>query len=112
MSILFHVCRRAIADKFNKYVASIASKLNIDAYSEVPIISFPSFESYMSRSSEPSIFLEDCDEGEVSNIILELQNGKASDIPDPNHSNKGCSNSYISTSKQTLQYRYCIRNIS
>ena len=25
------VCRRAIADKFNKYFASIASKLNIDA---------------------------------------------------------------------------------
>ena len=75
------VCRRAIADKFNKYFASIASKLNIDAYSEVPITSFPSFESYMSRSSESSIFLEDCDEAEVSNIILELQNGKASDIP-------------------------------
>ena len=75
------VCRRAIADKFNKYVASIASKLNIDAYSEVPITSFPSFESYMSRSNESSIFLEDCDEAEVSNIILELQNGKASDIP-------------------------------
>ena len=35
----------------------------------------------MSRSSESSIFLEDCDEAEVSNIILELQNGKASDIP-------------------------------
>ena len=77
------VCRRAIADKFNKYFASIASKLNIDAYSEVPITSFPSFKSYMymSRSSESSIFLEDCDEAEVSNIILELQNGKASDIP-------------------------------
>ena len=35
----------------------------------------------MSRSSESSIFLEDCNEEEVSNIILELQNGKASDIP-------------------------------
>ena len=35
----------------------------------------------MSRSSESSIFLEDCDKAEVSNIILELQNGKASDIP-------------------------------
>ena len=55
------VCRRAIADKFNKYFVSIASKLNIDAYSEVPITSFPSFESYMSRSSESSIFLEDCE---------------------------------------------------
>ena len=75
------VCRRAIADKFNKYFSSIASKLNIDAYSEVPLTSFPSFESYMSRSSELPIFLEDCDEAEVSNIILELQNGKASDIP-------------------------------
>ena len=62
------VCRRAIADKFNKYFALIASKLNNDAYSEVPITSFPSFESYMSRSSESSIFLDDCDEAEVSNI--------------------------------------------
>ena len=60
------VCRRAIAaDKFNKYFASIASRLNIDAYIEVPITSFPSFESYMSRSSESSIFLEDCDEAEA-----------------------------------------------
>ena len=75
------VCRRAIADKFNKYFVSIASKLNTDAYSEVPITSFPSFESYMSRSSESSILLEDCDEAEISNIILELQNAKASDIP-------------------------------
>ena len=28
------VCRRVIAVKFNKYFASIANKLNIDAYSE------------------------------------------------------------------------------
>ena len=35
----------------------------------------------MSRSSESSIFLEDCNEAEVSNTILELQNGRASDIP-------------------------------
>ena len=75
------VCRRAISDKFNKYFALIASKLNIDAYSEVPITSFPSYESYISRSSESSTFLEDYGEAEVSNIILELQNGKASDIP-------------------------------
>ena len=35
----------------------------------------------MSRSSESSTFLEDCDEAEVSNIILKLPNRKASDIP-------------------------------
>ena len=79
MSILF--VEELLPKKFNKYFASIASKLNIDAYSEVPITSFPSFESYMSRSSESSIFLKDCNEEEVSNIILELQNGKVSDIP-------------------------------
>ena len=54
--------------------------LHIYAYSEVPITKFPSFESYMSRSSESYIFLKDCDEAEVSNIILELHNGKTSDI--------------------------------
>ena len=50
----------------------------------MPITLFQSFESYIhldSRSSVSSIFLEDRNEAEVSNMILELENGTASDIP-------------------------------
>ena len=75
------VCRRVIADKFNKYFASLATNLNNDAYNNIPITDFPSFTSYLSKPCESSIFLEDCDETEISDIILELKNGKSSDIP-------------------------------
>ena len=75
------VCRRVIAHKFNKYFASLASNLNIEAYSEIPITNFPSFTSYLYKPCESSIYLEDCDETEISDIILELNNGKSSDIP-------------------------------
>ena len=75
------VCRRLIAEKFNSYFANIASELNKDAYKDSPITSFPSFTTYLSKSSVSSIFLEDCNPDEVSNIISELENGKASDIP-------------------------------
>ena len=75
------VCRRIIAEKFNKYFASIATNLNSEAYSNVPIDDFPSFTSYLSKPCESSIFLEDCSDYEVSDIIHELQNGKSSDIP-------------------------------
>ena len=73
--------RRIIANKFNNYFASVARKLNFTAYSEIPITAFPSFQSYLSKSCESSIFLEDCDTNEISNIIRELENNKASDIP-------------------------------
>ena len=75
------ICRRIIANKFNDYFAMLASNLNDEAYKEIPITAFPSFDSYLSRSSETSIFLEDCYQSEVEEIINELKNGKASDIP-------------------------------
>lgn len=75
------ISRRVIADKFNTYFATLASNLNDTAYHDIPITGFPSFESFMSKSCETSIFLEDCDEFEVLSIINELQNGKSSDIP-------------------------------
>ena len=55
------MCRRLIAEKFNKYFLSLATNLNTDAYSNIPITSFPHFELNMPRSCESSIFLEDCD---------------------------------------------------
>ena len=73
--------RRIIADKFNKYFVELASKLNQDAYGDIPITAYPSFESYLSSPSNCSIFLEDTDTNEVTSIITELETGKSSDIP-------------------------------
>ena len=75
------ICRRIIAEKFNNYFVSLASNLNYETYNEIPITSFPLFESYMSNSNESSIFMKDCNEQEILGIINDLQNGKASDIP-------------------------------
>ena len=74
-------CRRIIANKFNNYFVSLAKNLNRDAYSQIPITEFPSFESYLQKPCETSIFIEDCDPNEIENIIRELENGKSSDIP-------------------------------
>ena len=74
-------CRRAIATKFNNYFTSLACNLNADAYSEIPLTSFPSFYSYLNKPCEKSIFLEDCTTDELTHIIKEFKNGKASDIP-------------------------------
>ena len=49
--------RRVIADKFNRYFVKLASNLNQDAYGTIPIEAYPSFESYLSQSSEFSMFL-------------------------------------------------------
>lgn len=75
------LCRRIIADKFNKYFSTLARNLNMEAYKDIPISEYPSFYSYLPKSTEPSIFLEDCTEEEVSSIIRDLENGKSSDIP-------------------------------
>ena len=75
------VCRRVIANKFNAYFAEIAQKLNEDAYKDNPITAFPSFRTYLSQSSMTSFFLEECTPEEILEIISELENGKASDIP-------------------------------
>lgn len=74
-------CRRIIANKFNDYFVGLAKNLNISAYSDVPLASFPSFRAYFSKQCPSSIFLEDCDSEEVNKIISEFENGKASDIP-------------------------------
>ena len=73
--------RRVIANKFNSYFVSIAKTLNENAYCEVPIESFPSFHTYLQRPCESSIFLEDCTANEITTIISEFENAKASDIP-------------------------------
>jgi len=75
--------RRIIANEFNKYFVSLASDLNT-AYNDlgqININSIPSFYDYLPLSNTSSIYMHDCTTDEVSKIISELKNGKASDIP-------------------------------
>ena len=76
-------CRRIIANKFNEYFTSLASKLNEEVLSEdlSGIQPLESFAQFMSNSVPSSIFLEDTNPEEVYKIIMDFQNGKASDIP-------------------------------
>ena len=76
-------CRRVIANKFNEYFTSLASKLNEKFLSEdgLQIEPLESFTQYMSRSVPSSIFLEDTNPEEIVKIISDFKNGKASDIP-------------------------------
>jgi len=75
--------RRVIANEFNKYFVSLASKLNstIDLDEGIPICPLKNFSDYMPKSNTNSMFLFDCSEEEVYKTIAELQNNKASDLP-------------------------------
>ena len=74
--------RRTICNEFNKYFISIASKLN-DTLADCKIsdCKFSTFEDFLAPSNKNSIFLEDCSPEEILDIISELDNNKASDIP-------------------------------
>jgi len=76
--------RRVIANEFNKYFTSIASKLNenyTDLDGGISLDDVPSFSDYLPRSCPTSIYLSDCNQHEIIEIITELKNGKSSDIP-------------------------------
>ena len=75
--------RRIIANSFNKYFTSIASKLNENIISDVCLKehTLPSFLQYMTPSNQSSMAMFECETNEVNQIISELQNGKSSDIP-------------------------------
>ena len=75
------VNRRVIADKFNKYFATLAKNLNDGAYKEKPHSEYPHFQDYIPQFFDKSIFLEECTVDEVIDIIKNFENGKASDIP-------------------------------
>ena len=74
--------RRMIANEFNKYFQSIASKLN-ENYSEdhITLDAIPSFSNFLPKTCESSIYLSDCTQSEIIEIINEFTNGKSSDIP-------------------------------
>ena len=75
--------RRIIADAFNKYFTSIATKLNegIQPESLLGQHQLPTFFQFMNPSNKQSIVMLDCDTDEISNIINDFKNGKSSDIP-------------------------------
>ena len=69
--------RRVIANEFNKYFVSLASKLN----DETTKTSSNKSENFLPPRNMHSMFLYVCSEEEVAKVISELQNGKSSDIP-------------------------------
>lgn len=74
--------RRVIANEFNKYFNSIASKLNDEIdQDKLSDLAFSSFEDYLFPSHPQSIYLHDCDAEEILDIIKQLENNKSSDIP-------------------------------
>ena len=74
--------RRIIANEFNNYFVSIASKLNEPSIDEgIPINPIPPFTSFLSTSNPYSMHLFECTPEEISKIISEFKNDKASDIP-------------------------------
>ena len=68
--------RRVIANEFNKYFVSLASKLN---EKETPVTN--NFGDFLPSGNIQSMFMEDCSGFEINKIISEMQNGKSSDIP-------------------------------
>ena len=74
--------RRIIATEFNKYFISLASNLNKAVDDMTPANhKIPTFYEYLKAPNKNSIVMYDCDPTEITNIIGDLVNGKASDIP-------------------------------
>ena len=73
--------RRVISNKFNEYFNSIASKLNDTLSDNILDSQFNSFEDFLAPSVSKSIYLEDCTPTEILDLISNLDNNKASDIP-------------------------------
>ena len=79
--------RRVIAKEFNIFFSSIARNLNTKVYSSTlpngqkePGDKFSTFLDPKKRSCN-SFFMSPCTKDEVTDIVRELENGKASDIP-------------------------------
>ena len=73
---------RVIANKFNDYFASIASKINDNVTDNgLHVKPRPSLLEYMPSRTTQSFYFYECDSDEISEIIADLKNGKASDFP-------------------------------
>ena len=73
--------RRKIANGFNDYFISIASKLNDLPIGDLNIEPIMNFSTFLSQPNSSNIFRNECTPDEITEIISELQNDKASDIP-------------------------------
>ena len=75
--------KKEIANKFNEYYASMAENMNKSVNDEIDNSreNTPSFQSYMDKQSEDSMYLSDCTKEEVWTTIRNLENGKSNDIP-------------------------------
>ena len=73
--------RRVIANEFNKYFVSLASKMNEPSAIGIEMSPITNFTEFLKSSNQSSIFLEDCTINEIEEIINSLENNKASDIP-------------------------------
>ena len=75
--------RRIIANKFNDYFASIATKMNESANLDdgIPVQNLPNITEFMPQTCLNSMYLTDCTNDEIMSIIHELDNNKSSDIP-------------------------------
>jgi hypothetical protein len=74
--------RRVIANEFNNYFNSIASKLNESiVHVNISDSGLQSFEDFLMPSNNNSMFLDDCSPEEILEIISQFDNSKASDIP-------------------------------
>ena len=74
--------RRTIANSFNSYFTSIASKLN-ESCDGLTIEPIPKFTDYLKNSSNTSLYLKECSPDEIIDIIKELSSNKSSDLPIP-----------------------------
>ena len=80
--------RREISNEFNIFFSSVARKMNAKVYSSTLNNSKSSdeeFKNYIDPRKKVcnSMFMYECDEHELSEIIKNLENGKASDISIP-----------------------------
>ena len=74
--------RRVISNEFNKYFNTVATKLNDTLSNQMSPDGYSSsFEEFMPPENKNSIYLEDCTSDELLELISELDNNKASDIP-------------------------------
>ena len=77
---------REISNEFNLFFSSIARKMNSQVYSSTLMnstneITTHGHRKYFERSVCNSMFFNTCTAYEISEIVKELENGKASDIP-------------------------------
>ena len=77
--------KREIATGFNKFFSSIAKNLNSKLYSSKPVSgtseATDKFTKYLKKRVCCSMFLFECSSEEITRIIKDFDNGKASDLP-------------------------------